>query len=109
MKRQVITFNIVEGFHNYKDAPEWCAYLRARHRHLFQIRVWFEVGHNNREVEINEQQHKVEEYLNRQFDKPCEFGSRSCEDIAELLLNKFKNATQVEVTEDGYGGATLTR
>ena len=33
----------------------------------------------------------------------------SCESIAEWLLNELPELSYVEVLEDGYGGAALTR
>lgn len=108
MNRSVDTYNSVVGFHRYPTAPQFCLYLAARHRHNFVIRASFAVEHNNRQVEINEQQNKIEEYLCGKYGKPCEFGDKSCEDIAEELLEHF-GACKVQVLEDDYGGATITR
>ena len=83
MKRKVLTYNAIEGFHRYPNAPEFCAYLSARHRHIFVIRCEFEVSHNEREIEINEQQHVIEKMLTKRFGSPCEFGDLYCETIAE--------------------------
>ena len=109
MKRQVITYNAIEGFHHYPNAPVSCHYLKNRHRHIFVIRCTFDVSNNNREIEINTQQNQIEMFLESNFGHPCEFGAYSCEDIAEVILNKFPNMTQCSVKEDDYGGATLTR
>ena len=109
MRKSVITYNIVEGFHNYPDAPKFCTYLSARHRHLFHIRCWLEVQDNNRQIEINQAQHDIERALKDRFGKPCEFGAMSCEDICEYLAKSFIELIKVEVTEDGYGGASFTR
>lgn len=108
MKREVLTYNEVIGFHNYPDAPKWCSYLGHRHRHVFVIRCRFEVSHNEREIEINEQQLQIDNFLHLKYGSPCEFKGMSCESIAEVLIEQFK-CTQVEVLEDGYGGAALTR
>lgn len=109
MKRQVITFNAVEGYHYYPNAPEFCKYLRNNHRHIFEIRCGLEVKHNNREIEINEMQRKIEKKLKSLFGNPCNFGKRSCEDIAEILCNSYSEIVWVEVLEDGYGGAKITK
>ena len=109
MKREVITYNQIEGFHQYPNAPEFCKYLEARHRHIFVIRCRFAVTHSNREIEINAMQRTIEEYLYERFNHPCEFGELSCEHIAEVLLSHFANMDSAEVLEDGYGGASLTR
>lgn len=34
MKREVITYNAIEGFHRYPDAPGFCDFLGKRHRHF---------------------------------------------------------------------------
>lgn len=109
MKRKVITYNTIVGFHNYPDAPAFCTYLADRHRHVFEIRCSFEVSHNNREIEINIMQHYIENLLKSRFGYPCEFGARSCEDIAEMLLDEYHFMVECQVLEDGYGGASLTR
>lgn len=108
MKRYIDTYNTIVGFHRYPDAPTFCNYLKFLHRHQFVIRCRFKVTHNEREIEINEQQLKIESYLIEEFGNPCEFGNLSCESIAERILKKF-DAHQVTVLEDNYGGATLTR
>lgn len=109
MKREVITYNLIEGFHFYPDAPDFCGYLAHNHRHLFEVRCWAEVSHNNREIEINTLQNAIEDKLSYGFGKPCKFGAMSCEDIAEFLLSEFSELNKVQVLEDGYGGAALTR
>lgn len=109
MKRKVITYNQIEGFHKYPNAPEFCKYLEARHRHIFVIRGKFDVTHNEREIEINKQQQDIERFLYSTFGNPCEFENMSCETIAEELLDHFPTMTHIEILEDGYGGAALTR
>lgn len=109
MIKKVITYNQVIGFHSYPDAPKSCVYLSARHRHVFVIRCKFLVSHNNREVEINTMNKEIEDALLNEFGSPCEFGSYSCEDIAQWLLNRFSSMNEVEVLEDNFGGATIQR
>ena len=109
MKKFVETYNCIEGFHYYPNAPEFCKYLSARHRHLFVIRCSFEVNHNNREIEINDMQKKIEDTLHNWYGTPCEFDGLSCESIANNLLLEFNSMVKCTVLEDGYGGATLTK
>lgn len=109
MIRKVVTHNQVIGFHAYPDAPLPCSYLSARHRHVFVIRCKFEVSHNNREIEINTMQEQLADALRNEFDEPCEFGSYSCEDIAQWLLSRFPVMSEVEVLEDDFGGAAIQR
>lgn len=108
MKIYVNTYNCIEGFHRWEDAKGSMSYLASRHRHLFVIRASFEVSHGDREIEINDMQNKIENYLHLKYGSPCEFKGMSCEHIAQELMEKF-NMTMCKVLEDGYGGATLTR
>lgn len=112
MKRQVITYNAIEGFHRWPGAPEECAYLAEKHRHIFVIRCKATVTHNEREIEIITKQHEIESYLRYMYEVAggvCDFGDMSCESIAEKLLNRFYELDYAEVLEDGYGGASLER
>lgn len=110
MKREVVTYNSIEGFHKWPGAPAGLEYLAARHRHLFEIRCRFTVTHNDREIEINRQQNTIEGFLVSHFGRPCEFEEMSCESIAEVIMNRFgESCVSCQVLEDGYGGASLTR
>lgn len=109
MTRQIITYNEIEGVHYYQEACEPVAFLANKHRHIFVIRGFWNVTHNNREIEIIIAQRQVEKKLHQFFGVPCDFAEMSCESIAEWLLDKFTSLSKVEVLEDGYGGATLTR
>lgn len=109
MKREVITYNEIQGFHCWPDARRNVAYLASQHRHIFVIRCRAEVSHNEREIEINTEQDRIEESLKEAFGTPCRFHDMSCESIAEWLLNSLPELNYVEVLEDGYGGAALTR
>lgn len=109
MTKQVITFNAIECFHYYPEAPSYCDYLGSRHRHIFEIRCWFNVSRNDREIEINHAQNEIAKDLHIRFGTPCEFAGMSCEDICEHILKSYQNCQKVEVLEDGYGGASLTK
>lgn len=107
MRRQVITYNQVEGFHRYPNAPKRCGFLRYKHRHVFEIRCKFEVSSNDREIEIITKQWEIDNFINCIYGKPANFGCMSCEDIAQSLLLRFPEMTECQVLEDGYGGASL--
>lgn len=109
MKKFVLTHNAVVGFHFYPNAPQFCSYLENKHRHVFVIRCKFQVSHNEREIEINEQQNRIESFLFTSFGNPCDFGAMSCESIAQVLMEHFAHIMECEVLEDNYGGASLTR
>lgn len=109
MRKRIITYNQVIGFHFYPDAPVFCSYLSQRHRHVFAIRCDFRVIHNEREIEFNQQQEDISKFLSSKFGSPCEFNGMSCESIAEMLLNSFPAMEKAEVLEDGFGGAIIQR
>lgn len=109
MKKEIITYNEIQGFHQYPDAPVSVGYLSNKHRHVFVIRCRAQVTHNEREIEINTEQDKIEASLKEKYGYPCNFENMSCESIAEWLLQAHEELSYVEVLEDGYGGAALTR
>jgi len=109
MKREVLTYNEVEGFHFYPGAPVGVGYLSNVHRHVFVIKCKAEVTHNEREIEIITEQNRIAATIADGFGSPAKFNAMSCESIAEWLLNALPELTYVEVLEDGYGGAALTR
>lgn len=109
-KKFVICAVQVPGFHRWENAPDdpRFAFLRDRHRHMFHIRMDFEVSHGDREIEIINQEEWIKRVLDCHYGTPCEFGGMSCEDIAVALLNDL-HAYSCEVLEDGYGGARVVR
>lgn len=111
MDKYVICKLDIQGFHCWPDAPKELEYLSFRHRHVFVIRVHIPVQNNNRQIEFITKQDNIKRLLMSvygcDFDA-CDFGSMSCEDIAEFLM-KETNAVSVEVLEDGCGGAKLVR
>lgn len=98
----------VEGFHRWESAPDRLFYLRQLHRHVFFIKARFEVKDGDREIEIIEAQNKIKEYLYSKYGNPCMFNGMSCEHIAKDISDKF-SADEVEVLEDGFGGALYRR
>ncbi|MFA6911333.1 MAG: hypothetical protein WCQ59_09455 [Candidatus Cloacimonadaceae bacterium] len=109
LKKRVVTHNSIEGYHHYPDPPKEVSFLQYPHRHLFEIRCQFEVSDSNREVEIFIQQSAIDMIIRKHFGKPAEFGHMSCEMIGEWILNEIDNCVEVEVLEDGHGGAIIQR
>ena len=107
IRKQVICCLDVQGFHCWPEAPDCLQYLANRHRHIFRIRVLFDVHDSNREIELITKQNEITGFLLYEYgigDGSCDFGSMSCEHIAERILKEF-GASEVEVLEDGFGGA----
>lgn len=109
MKKRVVTHNAIEGYHHYPDPPKEVSFLKYPHRHLFDIRCQFAVVDSNREIEIFIQQAAIEMMIKKHFGYPAEFDDMSCEMICEWILEQFDECVEVQVLEDGYGGAVIQR
>ena len=93
-----------EGFHKYSDAPEEVSFLKNKHRHIFHVKVWIEVGHNDRDIEFFIFKKQVETLLQN-----SNLNNSSCEMIADYVHNKISLAypnrkMKIEVSEDGENG-----
>lgn len=104
----VETFNCVDGFHFYPEAPQEVAFLRNNHRHQFHIRTTFQVEDSNREIEIFMMQDKIRNFLEGKYGSPCNFQNMSCEMIAQDICDHF-SAVKCIVLEDGCGGGGYVR
>lgn len=102
----------VEGLHNWPDAmliPE-VGYLENTHRHIFNIKAYVQVTHNDRDVEFIVLKHNILKYIYAHYSTPygcIHFNNMSCEMIAEKLIDHF-NLIKCEVNEDGENGAIVT-
>jgi hypothetical protein len=110
-----VTFQL-EGFHQWKDAPEEVDYLRNVHRHMFHFKVGLEVFSNDREVEFHILKNFLLEMVGHDFSLTMnkEIGEgESCEKIAEsvrdILQQEYglRRALDIEVSEDGECGVSL--
>ena len=113
MKTEVYCTLQVEGTHNWPGCPfEEVAYLRDPHRHMFHVKAYKEVFHDDRDVEFIMLKHEITTYLHQMYFDPMKhllvFGSQSCEMIGNELLERFE-LSRVEVSEDNENGAIVTR
>lgn len=102
----------IEGVHHWPDCPlTEVSYLKHPHRHLFHIQAYKDVSHNNRDTEFIVLKHEIYFYLvDNYYDstyKICDFGSSSCEMIAEELIEEF-DLSSCSVSEDKENGALIT-
>lgn len=105
MNRYIIIKTQFEGIHNWPGCNiEEVEFLKYPHRHIFYIELKKEVMHNDRDVEIIKLKREINQWVEKQGKN---LGSFSCEDIAEVLLHKFK-AYSVKVLEDNENGAEIT-
>lgn len=114
MKKQIVIRLQIEGLHCWPEAADYfpkVRFLADPHRHTFFIEIHKVVTHNDRDIEIILFKREVEDYIKQRFyDESMDvidFGRRSCEDIAELLLVEF-DAGMVQVLEDNENGAKIT-
>lgn len=101
----------VEGTHHWPKCPfDEVAYLTVPHRHMFHIKAYKPVTHSDRDVEFIMLKHQIEEHLGATYydadKKLCVFGAKSCEMLAEELMNEF-GLTMCEVSEDNENGAVV--
>jgi hypothetical protein len=94
-----------EGFHKYPDAPKGVEFLKNEHRHIFHVRVWITVFHNDRDIEF---------ILFKRFIDTCfknnNFNYMSCEMISDRLYEKIKEefpgrGIAIEISEDEENGS----
>ncbi len=95
-----------EGLHKYPKAPEDVSFLRNEHRHLFKVKVWIEVTHNDREIEFFQFKEFVEkliDYENLNF-LSCEMIS---DKIGEGIVQQYgiERRLRIEISEDGENGS----
>lgn len=95
------------GFHKWDNAPEKVAFLRNLHRHLFKVKVYFKVNHNDRDLEFFIQKEEIDKEI-RDYLKAHENIIESCEEFCLFLAKTDSRITKVEVNEDGENGAILT-
>lgn len=103
------------GLH-YWPSPshEEVQFLKSPHGHTFHFKLTFEVDHNDRDIEFFMTKSTILKFLQLKFkdDKLpngiLNFGSASCEQLAQLLLEQF-NAFEVDVSEDNLDGAIVRR
>lgn len=111
----VIVKLAVDGCHNFPKAAELFPevdFLADRHRHMFHFTVACKVTHSDRDKEFIMLKRDVIEYINDEyydrFTRTCEFGSKSCEMLAQEVLERF-DAEWVECWEDLENGARVEK
>lgn len=111
MKNMIWITTQFEGFHRWINAPDTTKFLRELHRHLFKIKVYIEIYHNDREIEFFDFKEKIDSiinnplYINKSDTGSCEMIAN---DIYDKIEDKYKNREiLIEVSEDGENGCLL--
>lgn len=114
MKSNIVVTLRVAGLHAWPGVRDTkytdsVGYLQFPHRHEFYIRCEKTVSHANRDIEIIDLKAQIYQYILNQWKGPLhsntvDFGTMSCEMIAENLIEQF-HLDSCEVLEDGENGA----
>lgn len=96
-----------EGLHSYPDAPLSVEFLRNEHRHIFHVKVYIEVRHNNRDVEFILFKRFLDNII-KELNKPL----GSCEMISDQLYQKISRfypgrKVIIDVSEDNENGSYI--
>jgi len=99
----------LEGYHRWPDPPARYALLGSDHGHMFHFEVAIPVS-GSRQLEFGEVRRLLQQaVLDRFGPEPCNFGSRSCEDLVEFVRwltgNLVHEPVRVAVYEDRFVGA----
>jgi hypothetical protein len=109
----------VVGFHCWLEAPDEVGYLAHPHRHVFKVVVECAVTDANRQVEFHMLKRRTLKILESMYlpdgakNAELMFGARSCEMIAEEVLDAFLqtepdwDVRSVQVWEDMENGARV--
>lgn len=94
-----------EGFHKYPDAPEEVSFLREIHRHIFHVKVWIEIFHDDRDIEFI----LFKRFINS-IIKEKNLDYKSCEmisdDLYREIADKYPNRKiKIEISEDSENGS----
>lgn len=107
LKRKVWITTSFIAWHAWSKAPASCSYLKNPHRHVFHVRMKWDVKHNNRHIEFITMKEKVDHWIRCNWEGVA-CNNNSCEYFAEVLLTAFK-ATYVSVSEDNENGAEVEK
>jgi hypothetical protein len=94
-----------EGYHKYPDAPQEVEFLKYPHRHIFKLKIWIEVFHNDRDIEF----FMFKNFINRMIEVN-NLNNKSCEMISDDIYTIIKRTypernVWIEVSEDGENGS----
>lgn len=99
-----------EGFHKYEKAPPEVIFLRTTHRHIFHLKVWIEVFHNDRDIEFI----MFKDYIDAVVEECINYDNTgSCEMISDNLHEEIekdypKRDIRIEISEDNENGSYKT-
>lgn len=110
----IVVTHKIHALHHWPDIPpdHPMQFLKYPHRHEFHIQARFAVGHSNRQREFLVEKQRLIDAVNSltffDYNKVRSFGSLSCEQIAEQIMDLLSDAYYVSVMEDGENGAEVS-
>lgn len=98
-----------DGFHNWPNANKQVSYLKHKHWHNFQFKIFIEVEHNDREIEFHMFRQYVRTFINKW---PNNLRGKSCEMLADIIYQHIKTEypnrkVKIEISEDGQNGVEM--
>ena len=107
MSKYIYVKTSFEGFHSYPEAPINVEFLRNEHRHIFHVKVYIEVHHNNRDIEFILFKRFLDNVIN-ELNKPL----GSCEMISDQLYKQISRYYPgrkiiIDVSEDNDNGSYI--
>ncbi len=110
----IVKFDL-EGMHYWPDAPNEYAVLRSPHGHVFHFEAQIPVT-ASRQIEFLEARRRLMGAMKAFYgSEPCDFGSMSCEDLANALIDCVRSCCSyscgviARVFEDAFVGAEVQR
>lgn len=93
------------ALHRWPEASYPVSFLSSPHRHEFHVKAFFDVGHDNRELEFFTKKIHIDD----EVEKIMPFAETfSCEQWSRGI-GLAVGACSVEVSEDGENGAVWAR
>lgn len=102
-----------DATHNWPGCPfEEVAYLRVPHRHMFHVKAYKVVSHDDRDTEFILLKHQILDFIKEElYDESSRthvLGAMSCEMIAHMLIEAF-DLSACEVSEDNENGCYIRK
>jgi 6-pyruvoyl-tetrahydropterin synthase len=96
------------AFHKWEKAPKEVAFLRNLHRHMFHVKVWLEVQHEDRELEFFMVKRKLVDFCDGFEGRTIGSCENTADNIKAFMQMEYpKRGIEVEVSEDGESGAIV--
>lgn len=108
MRRYIVITTRFEAIHSWPECSiEEVKFLQHPHRHVFHVTAKKAAAHNDRDIEIIQLKHRMDEFIqNIILEDSLDIGRTSCEDLCERLLKRF-DLDYIKVLEDGENGAEI--